>query len=260
MQRTLYLVAFALSAWAQTPQGFTGVWKLNPELSKLNHELPGLITIAISAQGSTVTQTVHVQGMSEAFVYRYDTSGAETTNNIEGSDYKSKARWDGSSLVTDSSLDSPTGPATIHERWTVLPGGKSIKIERHMTRGGDATDEVAYLDKLEGAPHPSVPPPGKTAGEYYKNIKVLNALPAPELMNVMRSFNAALGVQCAHCHVVQQWDRDDVSAKDTTRRMIAMTRKINSENFAGEQRVVCNTCHHGRVKPDNIAAGTAGRN
>src|SRR5450759_1586476 len=41
---------------------------------------------------------------------------------------------------------------------------------------------------------------GKTAGEFYKNVKVLKDIPAANLHNAMEYITVALGVGCGYCH------------------------------------------------------------
>src|ERR1700686_465653 len=60
------------------------------------------------------------------------------------------------------------------------------------------------------APAPGGPPQlpataantkGKTAGEFYKNVKVLKDVPAAEIHPAMESITTALGVGCGNGHV-----------------------------------------------------------
>jgi hypothetical protein len=85
----------------------------------------------------------------------------------------------------------------------------------------------------------------KTVEQVYKNIQVLNGLPASELDGVMDFMSASLGVGCTHCHT-NPWDSDAKSTKVGARRMIVMTRAINKENFSGNPAITCYTCHRGR--------------
>lgn len=94
----------------------------------------------------------------------------------------------------------------------------------------------------------------KTAGEVYKNIQVLKDLPAPQLMEVMHSFSHSLGVRCSFCHVEGAFDQDDKPQKQTARKMIAMAMGINKDNFGGERRVTCWTCHRGATEPESKPA------
>lgn len=91
---------------------------------------------------------------------------------------------------------------------------------------------------------------GKTTDQAYKNIQALKGLPADELIPAMQYFNAALGVECNYCHVVQPtraFEKDDKDEKKTARQMIAMTQAINKDNFKGNLEVGCATCHSGRA-------------
>jgi hypothetical protein len=81
-----------------------------------------------------------------------------------------------------------------------------------------------------------------------KNIKVLQGLPSSQLIPVMAFMSNSLGVTCAHCHA-KAWESDEKPAKETARKMMAMTRAINEQQFRGKLTVTCNTCHQGRVKP-----------
>lgn len=94
-------------------------------------------------------------------------------------------------------------------------------------------------------------PPAKTAEEAYKNIQVLKGVPAPELMNIMKNFAHSLGVKCTFCHVQGDFASDDNPHKNTARQMINMARGINKDNFGGEHRVTCWTCHHGASEPES---------
>ena len=95
---------------------------------------------------------------------------------------------------------------------------------------------------------------GKTAGEYYKNIKVLKEIPASELIPSMQFIGASLGVECDFCHVEREFDKDDKKPKGTARKMIQMQFAINKSNFDGEREVTCNSCHRGTTHPEAVPA------
>src|SRR5271169_6072112 len=73
-----------------------------------------------------------------------------------------------------------------------------------------------YLPNLRAqAPAAGGPPPvpataanmkGKTAGEFYKNVKVLKDVPASEIHPAMEYITTALGVGCGYCHVPGKFD------------------------------------------------------
>lgn len=97
----------------------------------------------------------------------------------------------------------------------------------------------------------------KPAEEVFKNIQLLKGMPAGRLLAVMEiGYSKSLGVNCTHCHVVDQWEKEDKPTKQITREMAAMSRTINTDllkkvkNLKSENPVInCTTCHRGQVKP-----------
>jgi Photosynthetic reaction centre cytochrome C subunit len=97
----------------------------------------------------------------------------------------------------------------------------------------------------------------KPAEEVFKNIQILKGMPAERLLKVMElGYSRSLGVNCTHCHVVDQWEKEDKATKQVARDMILMTRAINTDylkkikNLKSENPAVnCTTCHRGQTKP-----------
>ncbi len=113
---------------------------------------------------------------------------------------------------------------------------------------------------LAGAVEPqaqeqSKQPDNRPAGEVYKNLQLFQKLPASRLDRVMETLNKMLGVECTHCHVQDQWEREDVEAKQTARKMFGMIGAIAEEHFDGKFKVACWTCHRGSTKPESRPAG-----
>src|SRR5579864_1544573 len=71
---------------------------------------------------------------------------------------------------------------------------------------------------------------GKKIEEVSKNIKVLNGMPADQIIATMEFYEASLNVGCEFCHSPGGLDKDDLKTKDTTRKMILMVRALNKEN------------------------------
>jgi hypothetical protein len=65
-------------------------------------------------------------------------------------------------------------------------------------------------------------------------------------------YNRALGVECAHCHVPDQWQDDAKPAKATARKMIEMVPLLNGK-LRGIGEVSCWTCHRGEAQPSRVA-------
>lgn len=91
----------------------------------------------------------------------------------------------------------------------------------------------------------------KTAEQVYKNIQVFKGLPASQLLGAMNFMAGSLGVSCNHCHVPNQFAKDDKPAKQTARQMIQMMRSINDANFERKATVNCTTCHRGEMRPNS---------
>ena len=92
----------------------------------------------------------------------------------------------------------------------------------------------------------------ETAGQKFKNIKVLTDMPADQLGKVMNIVAASLGVKCSFCHVGEDYEKDDKRNKATARRMMTMTMDINKSSFNGRLQVSCNTCHNGHEQPQSV--------
>ena len=100
--------------------------------------------------------------------------------------------------------------------------------------------------------HAQAPPPsmeGKTAEQFYKSIKVLNGVPADQVIESMHQIRAALGVNCEFCHEDPDRAADTKEAKETARQMMRMVMDINKNNFKGQQEVTCYSCHRGSTVP-----------
>jgi photosynthetic reaction center cytochrome c subunit len=89
---------------------------------------------------------------------------------------------------------------------------------------------------------------GKTAEQFYQNIKELKGIPATEVHPAMEYITTALGVGCGYCHVIGKFDVDDKREKNVARSMMAMTVALNSTVFDGKREITCYTCHHGVAK------------
>ena len=104
-------------------------------------------------------------------------------------------------------------------------------------------------------PAPTAAPKGQTAGEAFKNVttSTLKGLTVSDFLGAMGVMSAALGYDCADCHVAAGTDKVnwefDTPKKKTARKMVEMVAVINKTNFAGVQMVTCWTCHHGRFMP-----------
>ena len=105
-------------------------------------------------------------------------------------------------------------------------------------------------------PAPTVPPGGPKASEIYKNVKVLGDLGVGEFTRLMVAMTAWVSPEqgCNYCHEGGNFESDSPYAKVVARRMLEMTRSINSDfkSHVGETGVTCYTCHRGNPVPKEV--------
>lgn len=91
-----------------------------------------------------------------------------------------------------------------------------------------------------------------------ENVKILTDLQGQPLRAEMQRLSAALGVKCDHCHVQGNFASDEKAPKRVARRMLEMTRGLNTQYFPKHQikdgesvlgRITCYTCHQGSDVP-----------
>ena len=100
-----------------------------------------------------------------------------------------------------------------------------------------------------------------TGAEVYQNLRMdlFRNMPASRVERVMKVVNIVLGVDCTHCHVQDQWERDDlepeqVKARETMAKMFPMVMAISRDHFDGEGGPTCWTCHRGSTEPQGSPA------
>lgn len=113
-------------------------------------------------------------------------------------------------------------------------------------------------DALNTAP-PAIPaasPDGPKAKTLYKNVQVLGDLSGGEFIRLMTAMTSWVSPQesCIYCHNPANFAEDSKYTKIVARKMIQMTRQINSEykNHVAETGVTCYTCHRGNPVPQQV--------
>jgi photosynthetic reaction center cytochrome c subunit len=98
------------------------------------------------------------------------------------------------------------------------------------------------------------------SGQVFKNIQVdfLKKAPAGRLLLIMNEgYSRALGVNCKHCHVEEDFSKDDKRPKRCARDMALMHFDINQrlvkmqnlEPNPNGHFINCATCHRGQIDP-----------
>jgi hypothetical protein len=129
-----FFLAALLSATlllAADKPNFSGTWKMNAEKTdygkipkpqnferKIEQKDPELnVTATFTGQNGPVTTN-----------FKHYTDGRESVNNIRGSEIRTKATWDGNTLVLDSVRKVQNADVTTHEKWSLSEDGKELTI------------------------------------------------------------------------------------------------------------------------------------
>lgn len=155
----------------------------------------------------------------------------------------------GAKSVNPGPTDLPPGHPDIGG--SSQPAGSASSLPAGHPDIGGGTASVAPAAAPVELPSLDPLPAGsseKRVEADHKNIQVLKGIPSDRLEKVMFAFQAALGVDCTHCHIKDQWEKDDKPAKQTARKMIKMMRDANAQ-LGAAGRVTCFTCHRGQVRP-----------
>lgn len=103
---------------------------------------------------------------------------------------------------------------------------------------------------------PAADASGPRASQAFQNVKVLGDLSVPEFTRLMTAITAWVSPTegCAYCHDLQNFADDKPYTKVVSRRMLEMTRHINTDwkTHVVSTGVTCFTCHRGQPVPSNI--------
>jgi photosynthetic reaction center cytochrome c subunit len=117
---------------------------------------------------------------------------------------------------------------------------------------------LATQDALNTAPAalPAASTDGPKSKALYKNVQVLGDLSGGEFIRLMTAMTSWVSPQegCIYCHNPANFAEDSKYTKIVARKMIQMTRQINSEykNHVAETGVTCYTCHRGNPVPQQV--------
>ena len=137
------------------------------------------------------------------------------------------------------------------------PPIKSVQWGYRGTAMADLENPKLYAAKLDANAVPEALPPadpsGPKASETYQNVQVLGDLSVGQFTRVMLSITAWVAPKqgCLYCHNAQGFQYDTNYNKVVARRMLQMTRHLNSDwkDHVQGVGVTCYTCHRGNNIP-----------
>ncbi|HUI10632.1 MAG TPA: c-type cytochrome [Bacteroidota bacterium] len=160
--------------------------------------------------------------------------------------------WQGA-LAAMAAAVIASGSAPAQQMEHHHEGGAAQDSVRRAQAGAQVEHELAELrERIAG--HEKDPAP-----QVFKNIQMFKDVEAGRVLGAMGFFSRALGVSCKHCHVVDQWEKEDKPEKQIARDMAAMVTEINSHLLKNiknldspDPRIGCWTCHRGDVIPQGM--------
>ncbi|RJS92090.1 photosynthetic reaction center cytochrome PufC [Salinisphaera sp. Q1T1-3] len=118
------------------------------------------------------------------------------------------------------------------------------------------SDQMAATD-FQNAP-PKASSGGPRAGAVFENVQVLRNLSVGQFLRQMQGMANAVAPDqgCSYCHANGNYASDKLYTKRVARRMLQMTREINTKWAAHVDGVgvTCYTCHRGNNVPENVWA------
>lgn len=142
--------------------------------------------------------------------------------------------------------------ATGAQHQTASPSPTPVAVPTTQPSNQEINDRFVKQVRERIAGHEKEP-----AEQVFKNIQQLKGVPAGRLLLIMNlGYSRALGVNCTHCHVEQDFSSDDKRPKRAAREMAVMHRMINEQlkqmkNLEPKENraINCSTCHRGAIDP-----------
>lgn len=134
-----FVLALAVSGYAQKHPDFSGTWTLDPEASGMQGGGRGMMGGPMTVKQTADTLTIEREGRNGTMTQSYKLDGSESVNKMMGRggemEIKSTAKWDGDKLVITTS----TGMGENTQTWSV--DGSTLTIE---TTGGRGAGKRVY--------------------------------------------------------------------------------------------------------------------
>jgi hypothetical protein len=138
-------ITFAFAAQAQPD--FSGLWQLNVEKSTLRAQVPKELLVKIDHRDPNLTQTmliVAADGSEQQQTFTYETNGYESRTKLALGEGQSRAHWNGSELVIDSVLTTPSRTFHFSDHWSLSWDGQTLQMAH---RDDDLAGQVAVFEK-----------------------------------------------------------------------------------------------------------------
>jgi len=134
--RRVFTAVLLLASTAFAAPNLSGDWKLN--LAKSQYGLlpaPLEVTRKIKLDGASLSMSTYQKSAQRESTseLKYTTDGKLCVNKMSSGESKGAARWEGATLIIESS--QPNGPVEIKSReiWTLSSDSRTLTILTHLT-------------------------------------------------------------------------------------------------------------------------------
>ena len=135
MRSCLLLLCMAAASATAAPN-FSGEWKLDLSRSQYGAvPAPLAVTRKITEQGASLSwSTYQKSAQREATTeLKYTTDGKECINKVTNGEAKGAAKWQGDTLVIESSQQVQGAELKSRETWTLSADGKTLTVLTHLS-------------------------------------------------------------------------------------------------------------------------------
>jgi hypothetical protein len=137
-----------LTAVAQTKPSFSGVWKMNPQKTKLAGNSSDGIAIEFNHKDNDLTEAFTVLQVGDEYTIdaKYAIGGKESEVPIGDQVIKATAMWEGDELVID--WRGPEAGRYNIRKLTLSPDGKTMTVNlKHSLPDGGMSEKTWILQK-----------------------------------------------------------------------------------------------------------------
>jgi hypothetical protein len=132
---TIALLLLAISAGGQSAPDFTGRWR-----EQANSKTQRDLEVEQKGRNLRVKTVVTNSEGPRGLEVRYVIGGPETAyKGLDGDEFRSTVRWDGSGLVFDTIEHENSNEIPQRAVWTLSADGNALHVERQITKSGKTT-------------------------------------------------------------------------------------------------------------------------
>ncbi len=149
---TICLLASLLCPAQEAKPNFTGKWVLDVGKSEFGGlPIPNSRTDVVDHKDPSLAVSITTKGPASrgerVAELKYTTDGKENTNDVRGTETKSKTRWEGKRLIIEGKAQMDGEPVELKEVWELSEGGKVRTLVREVKNSFDRANQKLIFRK-----------------------------------------------------------------------------------------------------------------